>query len=404
MTNALVAQCGGPTAVVNASLAAVVERWRETSGAGRIFGSRFGMEGLARSDWVDLVSVTPETLATLAGQPGAALGSSRYRPQDDEMPAIVAQLHQAGVEALFLIGGNGTMAAAGCLNAIAGARGVPLRVVGIPKTIDNDLAGTAVTPGYGSAARFIAHTTQDVGLDLRAMRGFDQVAVMEVMGRHAGWLAAASALARHAPGEPPHLILVPEAPTAIHVVLRRIGEVFAAKGVCVVVAAEGVRSPDGNCWAELLGDAGQDPSGQRVFSMSAGVSAVLAQRIQAELGLRVRQVRLNTAQRSGRALVSPVDRMLAHQVGIAAVDAWSAGASGVMVSLARNTDEWTTRTVAVDDVIGRERLLPAAWIDADGFDVKSEALAYIAAVASPLPPAPVLWTDRCQVCKIAEGA
>jgi 6-phosphofructokinase 1 len=176
-------------------------------------------------------------------------------------------------------------------------------------------------------------------------------------------------------------------------VLQRVGATFAAQGICVVVAAEGVRDEGGNYWAELLGGAGQDPSGQRVFSMSSGVSAFLAQRIQATLGLRVRQVRLNTAQRSNRSLASPADQALAAQAGRAAVAAWQAGQSGVMISLAQDAAGWRTASVAVATVAGQERLVPAAWIDAAAYDVRDPARTYIAAVAGPLPPLPLLWTE-----------
>ena len=212
------------------------------------------------------------------------------------------------------------MAAAARLEATANAAGYPVQVLGIPKTIDNDLAGTDVTPGYGSAARYIAHTTQECGLDLRAMRHFDEIVVIEVMGRHAGWLAAASALARQQPGDPPHLILLPEVPVAIDPVLARIEGVFAQRGICLVVAAEGVQDPQGRYWAELLGNAGLDASGQRNLSMAAGAAPYLAQHVQQELGRRCRQVRLNTAQRGSRYLASPLDRTLAWQVGAAAAD------------------------------------------------------------------------------------
>ena len=214
---------------------------------------------------------------------------------------MIANLRAADIGAVFLIGGNGTMAGAQRLAAEAENRGLALQVIGIPKTIDNDLAGCDVTPGYGSAARYVAYTTQEIGLDLRAMRGFDQVAVVEVMGRHVGWVAAATALARQVAGDPPHLILLPEAPVEIDQVLTRIAEVYAQRQLCTIVVAEGVRERSGAYWAELVDGAAYDGSGQRVFSMSAGASAFLVREVQARLGLRCRQIKLNTAQRATRA-------------------------------------------------------------------------------------------------------
>ena len=209
----------------------------------------------------------------------------------------------------LLIGGNGTMGAVANLRRGRGAAAA-LQVIGIPKTIDNDLAGCDVTPGYGSAARYLAITTQEIGLDLRAMRGFDQVAIVEVMGRHAGWLAAATALARQAAGDPPHLILLPEAPVAID-------ELLAAdrrgirRGSCVDRRGGGCARRSGRTGRSWWTAPAQDPSGQRVFSMSAGASASWCAEVQERLGLRCRQIKLNTAQRASRLLASPVDRLLA---------------------------------------------------------------------------------------------
>jgi 6-phosphofructokinase len=388
--NIIVAQCGGPTPVINASLAAIVQA-AQAACCGRILGARYGLEGLAQGDWVDLHALEPGALEQLSGQPAAALGGSRYRPSDAEFAALPARLAAAEIGASFLIGGNGTMAAAQRLEAAAQTEGIALQVLGVPKTIDNDLPGGAVTPGYGSSARYIAHTVQEIGLDLRAMRGFDQVAVVEVMGRHSGWLAAASALARTQEGDPPHLILVPETPVAIDDVLRRTGELFHSRGLCVIVVAEGVHDAAGAYWAEMLGAAGADASGQRVFSMSAGASAFLVQQVQERLGLRCRQIKLNTAQRATRLLASPVDRELAALVGTAAVDAAVAGLSGVLPTLHREGDAWRTVCVPFAQVIGSERRLPPGYFDAARYDVTDACRAYIAPLLGSAPPAPRLW-------------
>jgi 6-phosphofructokinase 1 len=390
--NAIITQCGGPTPVINASLAAIVRAWQQ-QGGGRIYGARYGLEGLTKGDWADLGGLDESALAALAAQPAAALGGSRHLPGDAEFAALPATLAAAGIGAVFLIGGNGTMAAAQRLAAEAHAQGHALQVLGVPKTIDNDLAGCDVTPGYGSAARYIAHTVQEIGLDLRAMRGFDQVAVVEVMGRHVGWLAAASALARTEAGDPPHLILLPEMPVAIDAVLQRVDAVFRRRQVCVVVAAEGVHDADGNYWAEMLGGAGQDASGQRVFSMSAGASAYLVKEVQERLGLRCRQVKLNTAQRSTRLLASPVDRRLAALVGAAAVEAWAQGQSDVLPALQLEHGEWRTTCVPLAAVFGRERKLPPSYFDAANYDVTDECRQYIAPLLGDGPPAPLLWIE-----------
>jgi 6-phosphofructokinase 1 len=405
--NAVVAQCGGPTPVINATLAAVVAAWQglplaqgSLSAAAertaeriaeRIFGSRYGLQGLVLGDWADLTELDAEALRRLALQPAAALGGSRYRPSDEEFGQAVEKLQAAQVGALFLIGGNGTMAAAQRIAEEASAREFPLQVLGIPKTIDNDLWGCDATPGYGSAARYLAHTTQEIGLDLRAMRGFDQVAVVEVMGRHVGWLAAATALARRNEGDPPHLILLPETPVELEEVLQRIAAVYAQQQVCTAIVAEGVRGRDGVYWAELVDGAAYDASGQRVFSMSAGASAYLVQQVQERLGLRCRQIKLNTAQRSTRLLASAVDRGLAEIVGVAAVEAWRQGASGVLPALRKEPGGWRTELMAFETVVGRERPLPHAYIDAAHYDITPTCKQVIGDLVGELPPDPLLW-------------
>jgi 6-phosphofructokinase 1 len=395
--NAIVAQCGGPTPVINASLAAVIEAWEQGQGnsqrgeAGRLFGSRFGFEGIVKADWVALDGLDATVRGALARQPGAALGGSRFRPGDADFAHMAANLHATDVGVAFLIGGNGTMAGAQRLAEEALRQGYALQVIGVPKTIDNDLAGCDVTPGYGSAARYVAHTTQEIGLDLRAMCGFDQVAVVEVMGRHVGWLAAAAALARHDAGEPPHLILLPEAPVSSDEVLQRIAAVVAEKQICTVIVAEGVRERDGAYWAELVDGAAYDASGQRVFSMSAGASAYLVREVQERLRLRCRQIKLNTAQRATRLLASPVDRELAQMVGAAAVAAWKDGASGVLPVLLAQGGAWTTELRELQAVVGRERRLPPEFIDGPNYDVTEICRQYIAPLIGELPPQPVLW-------------
>jgi ATP-dependent phosphofructokinase / diphosphate-dependent phosphofructokinase len=390
--NAIIAQCGGPTPVINATLAAVIAEWQNNS-RGVLYGSRYGFEGLLAADWSDLTRLDDQARQQLAQQPSAALGGSRFRPGDEDFARMIGNLHAAQIGVVFLIGGNGTMAGAQRLAAAAQSHGLVLQVIGIPKIIDNDLAGCDVTPGYGSAARYVAYTTQEIGLDLRAMRGFDQVAVVEVMGRHVGWLAAASALARHQAGDPPHLILLPETPVEIEQVLERIVEVHAQRQLCTVVVAEGVRERGGAYWAELVDGAAYDASGQRVFSMSAGASAYLVKKVQEQLGLRCRQIKLNTAQRATRLLASAVDRGLAEMVGKAAVAAWAAGASSALPVLVRVETGWQTRLVDIKSVITRERTMPAAFVDAQNYDVTEECLRYIGELIDEPPPEPVLWIE-----------
>jgi 6-phosphofructokinase len=394
--NALILQCGGPTAVVNASLAAVIERSQSGSPLKHLWGARLGVQGLVTGDWAELSGVSAPHLAQLYRQPGAALGSSRYFLADGDVPTVLGHLARHQIGALFFIGGNGTMAAAAKVERAAQAQGYqvdgqPLQVIGIPKTVDNDLTGTDAAPGYGSAARWIAQTVRDIGLDLQTMRVFDDVVVLEVMGRHAGWLAAASALARQAAGDPPDLILLPEVVFAEAAFLDAVQTIHRRKGICLVVASEGIRDAAGNFVAEQLGRTEADGSGQKFLGLAPGVAPYLATRVRAALGLRCRHIRPDTVQRSSSALVSDIDRRLAQQVGFAAVDAVHAGHTGVMIGLVRQLQGWTTKPVPFAEIAGQERLLPATFYAPERWDVTASFVDY----ARPLVGE--LWIDRVQL-------
>jgi 6-phosphofructokinase 1 len=381
MMNILLLQSGGPTAVINASLWGGISAGQIEPGIGRVWGARLGWQGLVSGDWVDLTRFANRVPPYLERLPGAALGGGRFPLADELLPQALDQLAAHQIRGVIALGGNGTMAAAQKLQDAADrggywVEGQPLAVVGVAKTIDNDLAATDFAPGYPSAARFVAQTVHDVGLDLHAMRNFDDVAVIEVMGRHGGWLAAASALARIRPDDPPHLILLPEAPVDEERLLDRIRQVHAERGVCLVVASEGVRDLAGRFLTEKGADAGTDATGQRLLSLSSGVAAYLARRVQDALGLRCRQMRPDTIQRSASSLVSQLDQQQAQRLGSAAVEALVSGQRGVMLGLRRHPHGWTPVPIPFANVIGHSRALPADWIDADAFDVTEAFLAY----------------------------
>ncbi len=384
--NTLLVQCGGPTPVMNASLAGALGRLLPAQP--RCFGARFGLEGLLHGDWADLSGTTHAQLERLLRQPGAALGGGRYAFRSGDLEATVERLRAHHIESLLLIGGNGTMAAAHRI-----AQSAPeIHVVGVPKTVDNDLAGTYVAPGYGSAARYVAESVRDAGLDLRAMATFEDVVVIELMGRHAGWLGASAALARIDAADPPHLILLPEAPVDEAYLLERVRAVHGAKGICLIAAAEGAADHEGNYLAEKLGSGGKDGSGQHVLSMGAGVAAYLAALVQEKLGLRCRQLRPNTLQRATSALaVAEVDRTIAQMAGAAAADAALAGQSDVLAGLTLHDGFWGTQTVPLADVVGRTITVPRTMISDDGLDVTDEFVAYAAPLIGAMPPTPILW-------------
>lgn len=380
--NAIVMQCGGPTAVVNASLAGVLQTCREHSAMGQLWGARYGLRGLAQGDWIELTNYEHRGPYPLELQPGAMLGGGRDQLKDADLPRIVELFHKHAICAVFVIGGNGSMAATHKLHEYAMRSGYavdqqPLCVVGIPKTIDNDLEGTDFAPGYGSAARFVAQTVRDIGLDLVSMQGFDDVAVLEVMGRHTGWLAAASALARYDEGTPPHLILLPEVPLDETRLLASIRDVHARQGVCLIVAAEGVRDQSGAFLAEKGQQAQYDASGQKLLSLSAGVAPYLANLIGQQLGLRCRQMRPDTIQRSSSALVSVPDRECAIRVGVDAVHVAIEGHSNVMMGLQHDGAAWRTVPVPLGQIASQTRTLPTHFIANHPFDVTTAFWEYM---------------------------
>lgn len=376
--NVLVLQSGGPTPVFNASLWGVIDGCRVEPKIKRLFGARQGIQGLISGDWVELTAFENRFPPYLDTQPGAALGCGRYHLDAEQIPAILARLAHHEISAVIIIGGNGSMAAGQVLAEGAAAQGYALQVIGVPKTVDNDLAGTDFAPGYGSAARFIAQTVRDISLDLYAMRNFDDVAVVEVMGRHTGWLAAASALARRTDISPPHLILMPEVPFDESEFLDRVGQECGGGGVCMVVAAEGIRDAAGRYLAEQGAgqEMDQDASGQKLLSYAAGVAPYLAGRIQSQLGLRCRQVRPDTIQRASSSLASELDRRQAARTGAAAVDAVAEGLSQVMVGLHRHTSGWLTEPIPFADIIGQEHPVPPEFIAENGFDVTQAFMEY----------------------------
>jgi 6-phosphofructokinase 1 len=356
----LVGQSGGPTAVINASLAGVV---RAALGSGvfeRVLGMRNGVQGLLEGRVADLSGLSDELLVQLAHSPSAALGSCRYRLQTGDTQRLVEFCRAEDVQALVYIGGNDSADTSASIGAAAREAGLDLRVMGVPKTIDNDLPVTDHCPGYGSAARFVAQTTRETALDTWAMRATDPIRLVEVMGRYAGWLPGAGWLARGEPDDAPHLVYVPERPVAAEQIVEDVERVYHGLGWCVVVLCE--NQPLGEQgeprWVDAFGHAYYDSPAQS-----------LAQRITQALGVRARFDKPGTIQRMATAYASGVDRAEAELVGQAAVRELLEGASGVMVTLEREPGAAyavTTGTVDLQVVANQQKRLPEAFINAAG--------------------------------------
>ncbi|HWE62407.1 MAG TPA: diphosphate--fructose-6-phosphate 1-phosphotransferase, partial [Chloroflexota bacterium] len=265
----LVAQSGGCTAAINASLAGVVQQALAGAPIGPILGARFGVEGILQRRFLDLRAQEAGVWETIRRTPSAALGSGRRRLDAAEREQALDTLIELDVRYLLHIGGNDSADTALGLHEAARGRGYDLRVVAVPKTIDNDLPGTDHCPGYGSAARFLAQTTQDAGLDTEAMRDSDPLKIIEVMGRDAGWLAAATTLGKREERDAPHVVCVPELPLAIDAFIGAMEDAYRRFGHAVAVVAETVRDSEGRPLGRLNEVQSADAFGHPVIAGAA---------------------------------------------------------------------------------------------------------------------------------------
>lgn len=381
-----IAQSGGPTPVVNASLVGALLAGRAARRADRILGVRFGIEGALRNEYVDLTDLSESECASLAMTPNAALGSSRYRPSDAELAQIARNLQAREVGWLVMIGGNDSADTLHRIHHTASTLGVPLAVVGIPKTIDNDLPHMDHCPGYGSAARYIALATREAALDTSAMRRTDPIKVVEVMGRNAGWLAAAAALGRTQPAGGPQIIFFPERPRGLPQMLAEIREVYERDGWAVIVVCENQRDDSGRPLGSDV-PVYVDPHGHPYFE---GAGAHLARVTQAELGLRTRYDRPGSLQRSSASALSSVDVEEARSAGAEAVRRARAGESDVMVAIQRSPGASYAAyftAIPLDHVAHHERMMPNDFIAPSGTDVTQAFYEYARPlIGEPLPP------------------
>jgi ATP-dependent phosphofructokinase / diphosphate-dependent phosphofructokinase len=381
----LIGQSGGPTAVINASLVGAICQAR-SDGFKRILGMRNGVHGALQGRLVDLSPLDDQMLERLKRTPSAALGACRYKLLAGDAERLIDLCKEEQVDAFVYIGGNDSADTSRQVAHAADSAGVELRVVGVPKTIDNDLPATDHCPGYGSAARFIAQITRETALDTIAMRTTDPIRLIEVMGRDAGWLAGAAWLSKERAEDAPHLVYVPERPQPIERMVSDVREVYAALGWCVLVLCENQPTPDGR----IIGAVGEprwlDAFGHAYFDSPA---QALSQRVQAELRVRVRFDKPGTIQRMATAYVSTTDRAEAEQVGRAAVTLATAGSSGVMVTLERLAGpeyKIRTGTTALETVANQQKRLPDGFIAASGNGMTDAFVAYAAPlIGEPLP-------------------
>ena len=383
--NVLVGQSGGPTAVINASLAGVYETAR-AMGAEHVYGMRYGIQGLLQEQIVDLNECLSDKMdiELLKRTPASYLGSCRFRlpnPDVDEEPykQLFHLFEKYEIGAVFYIGGNDSMDTIKKLSDYAIVKGYTTKFIGVPKTIDNDLALTDHTPGYGSAAKYIGTSTKEIIRDSNALEyGKGLVTVIEIMGRNAGWLTGAAALSKGEDCEGPDLIYLPELAFDVEKFVEKVRGLLEKKQSVVVAVSEGIRLADGRYVCELTDGVDYvDAFGHKQLS---GTANYLACRIANELGCKARGIELSTLQRAASHLVSRIDIIEAYQVGGAAVKAADEGDTGEMVILERISDDpyqCTTSLRNVHKVSNVEKVVPRKWINKDGDYVTEEFLNYV---------------------------
>ena len=359
MGSIAIVQAGGPTSVLNASLAGFIENCKSEGKYKHILGFRNGIEGMIKGWTMELDSMTDGDIQALKLQPGAVLGSGRFPLPEDGLLKIRAVLRERNINELALVGGNGTMWVANQIADIA----PEVQIVGIPKTIDNDLWGTDHAPGYLSAAKFVAEGIRSLAFDLWSMRNFEKVRIVEVMGRNVGWLAAAAALtAKKMPGSPPILIYLPEKLFNLEEFMYRISELLRTEPCLLVVVSEGVHDADGVPIAE------QRIGGKDSNKIPGGVGAFLANSLR-EQGIACRTENLGVLQRSNTWTVSRRDREEAIFLGKKAHDVLNQGNSGVMVGLkgpGLNLEENALQAIPFSQIAKGERALDPRYLTDSG--------------------------------------
>jgi 6-phosphofructokinase 1 len=373
----LVAQGGGPTAVINQSLAGVVLEARRHQGVTRVYGARHGVRGIVNEDFVDLTQETSHNLEMVAGTPSSALGSTRDKPDLEYCRNIFKVLQAHEIEHFFYIGGNDSADTVRIVSEEAQAARYPLRAIHIPKTIDNDLVGNDHTPGFPSAARFVAQAFAGVNLDNAALPG---VYLGVVMGRHAGFLTAASALGKKFPDDGPHLIYLPERTFVIERFLADVKTVYERHGRCVIAVSEGIHDDSGTpIAAQLAKDLERDAHGNVQLSGSGALADLLVEEIKTKL--KIKRVRADTfgyLQRSFVGCVSDVDAREAREVGEKAVQYAMWGTSDGSVAIRRTgfySADFTLQPLAA--VGGKTRVMDDAFIAESGTDVTDAFRLYL---------------------------
>lgn len=379
--NCLVAQSGGPTAAINSSLAGVISAALKSSLIKKVYGARNGIQGVLeeRLSLLNDIFNQEENIIKLQNTPSMYLGSCRYKLTDyhkdpSDYDKICEILTKYDIGYFFYIGGNDSMDTVAKLSSYTKDKGMDVKVIGVPKTIDNDLFCIDHTPGFGSAAKYIATSVLEMAHDTY-IYAIDTVLIVEIMGRNAGWLTAASSLARTSYSEAPHLIYLPEREFDKADFVKRVSELLKEKHHVIVAVSEGIKDRDGNYISAQGGKV--DKFGHVMLS---GTGKVLEQIVAEEIGCKVRSVELNVLQRAASHVASKTDIEESFELGVNAVKLSMEGKSGVMSTLNRVSDE-PYRVVFgeadINQVANFEKKIPAEWITEDGCDVTKEMETYL---------------------------
>jgi 6-phosphofructokinase 1 len=385
--NAIIGQSGGPTSVINSSLAGLVDGCAAGGATGHVLGMRWGIEGFMAGNLVDLSAETAETIQGLRRTPSSILGSSRHKLRDEDFPAILAQLRKHDIRSIFMIGGNDTMDTIHRVTEYAASQGYELCGVGVPKTVDNDLYATDHTPGYPSAARYVALSVQQAGRLARDMQKVDQFTIYQSIGRDAGWLSAAAALARRCEVDPPHLIYMPERDFDRERFLADVSDAHDRCGFVSIVCGEGIKYADGT---PVSASQTADKFANIEFGAMGGASVgmQLHRMISDTFGWRGEfQVTESLCMCAmDRAVQQDLDE--AYACGREAARLAAAGQSGVMVTLVRDSNDpyrCSTGTAALKDVAVRAKPMPDKMINAEGNFPSEAFLEYARPLVGELP-------------------
>lgn len=379
--NVFYAQSGGATAVINATACGVVEAAAQyQSKIGKVLAGKNGILGALKEELIDTSQESPEAIAALCHTPSSAFGSCRYKLKDInkdrsqyERLIEVFKVHDIGY--FFYNGGGDSQDTAYKVSQIGKLIGYPLTCIGIPKTIDNDLLLTDSCPGFGSVAKYIAVSTQEAAFDVRGMCATStKVFILEVMGRHTGWIAASAALGQHSSYDPPHIILFPEVPFDQEKFLNKVKATVETHNYCVIIASEGIRGANGRFITET------DSTDAFGHQQLGGLAPLLASMIKGNLGYKYHWAVSDYLQRAARHLTSKTDLDQAYALGKAAIEYAIAGKNNVMLAIQRESGseyKWNIGTVPLKDVANKESKVPENYITDDGFGITSACRRYL---------------------------